>query len=385
VAAHDHAVVHASHASDRVILITGANGMVGRQALEEYADGKKASHILATDITPNFFVPASSPGLTYEFICGNLLDTRHLARIRDSLLRRPEPVVVADDIAALFRYDAKWNDLYECNVVAQKNLVETTLLPLQEKGKSVRTEFWSAIAEYGNFDNPKYPLPAGEDYPLDPQDDYSKTKQIAEDLLLHYNREHGLWVTIMRCGSIYGEWSRYGMANAIVLQLLGMLEPLVMGTKQNRYGKNRVPLIYARDTVRVADFLSTRESANGRIFNVRDNSEYTLETIAAAQAEECDQKIFKHFRMRTEDFQEYIVAKVNAMSKESGLSPVVDTGLTSKMHLDVFVSIDALKRECRDAGVNYESLLLYPDSIRGLKHIIHWFKTTGLKEGYLDV
>lgn len=369
----------------RLVLITGANGQVGRHALLEYADGTKADCIVATDLTDDYFVPASAPRLDYKFVRADLRRRDDLRKIKEIVEKRPERKILVLDIGALFRYDAPWKDLYDCNVTGQINLAEEVALPLQDQGREVRTVFWGAAAVYGKFNNSNYPLPAREDYPLDPQSDYAKTKVAAEEWLLHYHKSFGLWVTIMRCGAIYGEWGRYGMANGFILQLLGMLEPLIMGNKANQYGKNRVALVHARDTVRIADFLASQEEANGRVFNVRDNSVYRLETIAQVQAEACDLKVFDRFRMKTDDFEKYIDKKIAKMSREAGVEPVADIELMKMIPLDSFIAIDSLKALFEKARVNFESYLLYPDSIEGLRAVIRWFKTRGRKEGYLNV
>lgn len=368
-----------------IVLVTGANGQVGRHALLEHADGKMADHIIATDITPNFWIPPDGFQCSFEYVRADLRNKDDLQKVTETILRRSEEEVLILDIGALFRYSASRNDLFECNVLGQKNLVEIVALPLQDKGKNVKMIFWSAGANYGNFDRPEL-LPAMEDYPLDAQNDYAQSKIEAERWLLHYHQERGLYITIMRCGAIYGEWSNYGMANAFILQILGLLEPLVMGTKENDYGrKSHAAMIHARDTVRIANFLAGCPSANGTIYNVRDYANRTTEEVTRAQAEACGVKAFRGFRMRYKDFVRLIVKEVERKSKAAGVEPLVDTGLAAMMALNADMSIERLLGEFKKKGVDFASYLLYPDALLGIRDVIGWFKTVGRKEGYLNV
>lgn len=368
-----------------IVLVTGANGQVGRHALLEYASGEKVNHIIATDITPNFWTPPDGFQCSFEYVRADLRNKDDLTKLTEVILRRPENEVLILDIGALFRYSASRKDLFECNVLGQKNLVETVALPLQDRGKDVKTVFWSAGAVYGNFDRTEF-LPATEDYPLDAQNDYAQSKIEAERWLLHYHQEYGFWITIMRCGAIYGEWSNYGMANAFILQILGLLEPLIMGTKENDYGrKSHAAMIHARDTVRIADFLAECSDANGTIYNVRDHANRTTEEVTRAQAEACGVKALRGFRMRYEDFDRFIVKKVERKAKAAGVEPLVDTGLAAMMALNANMSIDRLLSEFKKKGVDFTSYLLYPDALLGIREVIGWFKTIGRKEGYLNV
>lgn len=369
---------------ERVVLITGANGQVGRQALVEYASGRKASCIVATDITPKVWIPPEGFNCDFIYTRADLRRRKDLEKIGKIIARRPEKEVLILSIGALFKFSAPRRDLFQVNVEGQKNLVNAVALPLQEKGKEVKFVFWSAAAIYGNFSR-KELLPADENYPPDPQDDYSQSKLEAENWLFYYCRNHNLWVTSMRCAAIYGEWSRYGMASAIILQLLGMLEPLIIGTKDNDYGKNYVATIYARDTVRVADFLASRPSANGSVFNVRDAFPRTLEEVVRAQSLACGVKAFRGFRMRFEDFDRFIVRKVMKKVMNFGVEPLVDPELTKMMPLNSALSIKKLEKEFENAGIEYSSYLIYPDVVEGLPQVIKWFKTIGRKEGYLNV
>lgn len=353
---------------DRLILITGAGGQVGKHALLEYADGAKASHVIATDITGEFPIPVSSPLVTYSVIKSDVRNKESLSQIKNIILGRPEKEILIQDIVGLFRYSADEKDLHEVNVLGQKNLIEEIVLPLERASRNVRLVFWGAAAVYGDFAHNEL-LPAKENYPLEPQNDYAKSKRDAEEWLLHYHKEHGIWVTVMRCGAIYGEGGIYGMSQAFILMLLGMLEPVIVGN-----GKNRVALVHARDTVRIADFLSRQNEANGKAFNVRDNTAYTLEKITKVQCEASGTRAFHHFRMPKDLFQEQIVAPLGKKVKEWKVEPTIDPGLAKMMSLDSYVDISALKELFEKKRENFESYLLHPDAEEGVTSVVQWYR-----------
>jgi nucleoside-diphosphate-sugar epimerase len=352
----------------KAVLITGAAGQTGKQALLEYANGEKASYIVASDVTADFRIPASSNDVTYSVIRADLRKPKELQKITEVLKSRAEQEVLILDIGALFRYTANWRDLYEANVLGQKNLVEWVALLLRDFGKKVKLIFWSAAANYGEFNNPNVPLPAKEDYPLDPKSDYAKTKQIAEDLLLDYHRRDGLWVSIMRCGGIYAEGGNYGMGGAIIRSILGQLGPIPIGD-----GKNKVALVHARDTVRIADFLSTQEEANGEIFNVRDNSEYTLKDILNIQWAALGTTPFPH-GLSERTFRKLIVEPTIEQSKEWEVRTTIDPEMAKMINLNSWLDIRKLKTLFEKAGESYERYLLYPDTQKGLTEVIKLYR-----------
>ena len=360
--------------TNRLVVITGAAGQVGQHAIAEYGARTDVSWVIATDILASmnqFRFPKRVHGSAgFESLQTDLRDRESMVKLRNAIQRRPERDVLILDIGALFSYSASQRDLHDANVVGQRNLIETVVLPLQnEEGQKIRVVFWSAAALYGGFDARDGVLPAREAYPVDPRSVYAETKRDAEELLLRYCWSDGLWVTIMRCGAIYGEGSTYGMGNAIMLMLLGLLEPIIVGS-----GKNHAATIHARDTVRIADFLSQCNEADGEVFNVRDDSEYLLEEITATQSLATGSRAFEHFRMPKDLFFNRIVKPVSEKSKAWGAKPIIDPGLANMMILDAWIDVTKLKKLFESRGVDFRSYLMYPDTLHGVERVVEWYK-----------
>ena len=270
------------------LLITGASGFVGSHAVKYALNNFFYDNIIATDLRKGNGASLYSNDTEFQFLQPDFTSPDGLAKIRSAMENLRDYKFVIWHIGGLFNYSASASLLYKVNVIGTRNLM--TMLQ-ESKFDIQRFIFWSGGVVYGDFNHPDGKLPASEEYPIKPQDDYGWSKKSAEDWILFYNRTFHLPTTIMRLGAIYGPNSRYGMACAILLNASGQLAPLLVGDKENMAG-----LIHAEDVVRVADFLSWAEEANGEIYNVVDNSRSVSE-VAKFIGEQVHNKPFGGFRL----------------------------------------------------------------------------------------
>lgn len=358
----------------QLLLVTGAAGFVGQYALRfALRPDSPYDAVIATDIS---YVVTFDTGAIlerewmrgrYHFVESNLTrreEVAHLIKATiDVALKRGCNEIIIWHIGGLFRYDAPFSALYDVNVLGTENL----LMELHRIiSRLKRFVFWSGGVVYGDFNHPRGVLPAAEDYPVCPNNDYGWSKKIAEDRLRFFSRTFGFPVTIMRLAAIYGPDSNYGMANAFELNYLGKLAPLLVGKKTNRPA-----LIHAEDVIRVADFLSHAPEAIGETYNVVDDSHYTMDEVNFAIGRAMDNAPFRHFHLPAWVLRR-LIRKVKRAAQELGVKPIIDPGLGDMVLPNSFMSNYKLRELAKRHG--RDDLLLYGDSLAGLTVTLPWYK-----------
>ena len=104
--------------------------------------------------------------------------------------------------AAKFRFWGHPADFLATNVDGTKNALEAA----RQAGVE-RFIYISTVAVVGT---PRQGTTIDERYPLDPQDDYQRSKLAAERLALSYYSERHVPTIVLRPGAIYGPGGRYG-------------------------------------------------------------------------------------------------------------------------------------------------------------------------------
>ena len=242
-----------------------------------------------------------------------------------------------------------------------------------------RFVFWSGGVAYGDFNHPLGTLPATETYPTVPANDYGWSKLEAEEWAMHFHENSGISVTIMRLGAIYGPYSRYGMGAAIILQAKGQLEPVIVGS-----GNNKTAMIHAEDVARVAHFLGNCRDANGEVYNVVDDTSPTLAEQAICIGREVGNEPFHNFRMPVRVFR-FLIWLTRSMSKWLESEVIIDPGLGEIILLNSWMSkVKLMKLAEENAELIKELfpgeegyLLKHPNTLDGLKQTIGWFREEG--------
>lgn len=352
----------------KLLVITGASGFVGKFALR-FALEKPFYVVFATDINipkPSFLL---KPGKTFQFFQGDLTKPDEVERLVEAASwlakdNKCEKIVVWH-IGGLFRYDAPFLDLYNVNVLGTENLVSKLIKLRKETGLIIeRFVFWSGGVVYGNFNHPKGILPATEEYPTCPANDYGWSKKIAEDRLKSFAENFDLPLTIMRLAAIYGPESDYGMANAFELNYLGKLAPLLVGKKENRGA-----LIHVEDVIRVADFLSEVPESEGEIYNVVDDSLYTTDEISCFIGKFFNNEPFHNFHLPPVVLK-YLIETVKKSATRLKAAPLIDPGLGDMVLLNSWMSNEKLIRLAN----KYNFRLKYGDSKDGLAATLPYYQ-----------
>ena len=362
----------------KALLMTGASGFVGANAINFVLRNGGYGVTIATDVRepepghPLFLKP-SSELTTLKFILVDITNPRDIEKLKLELkwLSSRDYEIVIWHMGGVFNYSASRKTLYDVNVLGTRNLLEMLVqLGFTFPYLEMRFVFWSGGVRYGDFNHPQGKLPATEEYPGYPNNDYGWTKKEAEDWIMHFHREFGLPVTIMRLGAIYGPYNRYSMGSAIILQAKGQLEPVIVGN-----GNNRTAMIHAEDVVRVANFLGGCPEADGEVYNVVDKTPITLGEQAMFLGSHLRNTPFKHFRMPKQVFQ-FLIWLTKRKSKFLKAETIIDPGFGEIILLNAWMSNEKLMELARKYGVE-NTLLKYPRTLDGLRQTICWFKEEG--------
>lgn len=200
------------------VLVTGANGFVGRALLDRLVSDQKFPIIAAMRQKPD----TALAGVRYEFDC-------HLEPQHDwtALLSNVEVVVHAAARVHVM-HDTAVDPLQAFRAV---NVAGTLDLARQAAASGVkRFVFLSSIKVNGEQTKPGHPYRA--DDPPAPVDSYGVSKQEAEAGLLKLARETGMEVVILRPPLVYGPGVKANFARMMNWLMCGL--PLPLGLIENR-------------------------------------------------------------------------------------------------------------------------------------------------------
>lgn len=246
------------------ILVTGANGLLGRQVvtmLQERGDKVRA-----------FVLPNEN---------ATWLEQRRVAVFRGDLRSRAslvEPMRGADGLLNLAGMMGLWNsfqDYYDVNVTGLEDISREAL-----KAGVKRMVHISSWRVYGNAVGES----CREDMPFRPlSEPYSITKVQGEQVLQRLIAEEGLPVSIIRPGTFYGPGDRLHFGQLADRLRSGV--SLVIGS-----GHNPVPFVYVSDVAEGVILALDNERAIGQAYNISCDQEPTQEQLIRAVAEEVGAK-----------------------------------------------------------------------------------------------
>ncbi|MFX1284627.1 MAG: NAD-dependent epimerase/dehydratase family protein [Promethearchaeota archaeon] len=233
-------------------LITGACGFVGSHLVDILVS--QNIPVRATDL-PNATREYLPPSEKAEFIPVDLTQPQEIKGLLKGVTKIFHP-------AGIFRFSAPTKLLYKVNVEGTTNLLSAALS--ENISHFVN---WSTAMVYGTLEY----TPADENHPIKPEDPYSESKWIQEQIAQSYFEENGLPVSILRPTAIYGPRSLYGTSNAIIALVNGE----IFGIPGN--GKTIQHHVHVNDVVRAALFLSCKKNTVGEVFNVADDVPISIE------------------------------------------------------------------------------------------------------------
>jgi nucleoside-diphosphate-sugar epimerase len=248
-------------------LVTGACGFSGSHMVDLLVE--EGYEVIATDRED---APRRWLNPEVKFIPSDLLDKRTLDKVVDSVDCIFHP-------AAIFSYSAPLEDLIRVNVIGTKNLLDVAVANGVKK-----MVMWSTA---GVYDVSKLgDEPIDENGPIGPSNNYEYSKLKQEELAMEYHISGKINVVIIRPAPIYGPRNLYGFANIVfgVAKLPGVIVPII---------ENRAVSVHVKDVCGAALFLSQKDEANGEVFNIVDDSDYSYSDVNILVAQFLGKPYFK--------------------------------------------------------------------------------------------
>lgn len=167
------------------ILVTGANGFTGSHLCRKLVE---QGHRVRALVRPNSDRQALN-GLDLEIHTGDISEDE----LPQPAFRGVEQVY---HVAAIFRQEGVPVETFHAvNAEGTRKVLQAALQAGVE-----RVVHTSTIGVLGHVAHP----PANEETPYNPGDHYQSTKMEGEQIALEFHRRHGLPLTVVRPGSIYG-------------------------------------------------------------------------------------------------------------------------------------------------------------------------------------
>jgi dihydroflavonol-4-reductase len=246
-------VSESSQKKRQKFLVTGACGFSGSHMVDLLVE--EGYEVIATDKED---APRRWLNPEVKFIPSDLLDKRTLDKVVDSVDCIFHP-------AAIFNYSAPLEDLIRVNVIGTKNLFDVAVANGVKK-----IVVWSTAGVYDVSKLKDEPI--DENGPIGPSNNYEYSKLKQEELAMEYHISGKINVVIIRPAPIYGPRNLYGFANIIfgVAKLPGLIVPII---------ENRAVSVHVKDVCGAALFLSQKDEANGEVFNIVDDSDYSYSDV----------------------------------------------------------------------------------------------------------
>ena len=244
------------------ILVTGANGQIGRVLTAALRKLHGRENVLASDI-----VKTPQDNEPYLF-----LDILNETRLQEIVV--DHQVTQIYHLAAILSANGEWNPLKTWNINLNGLL---TILNLAKEGKISKVFFPSTIAVFGTT-TPRVETP--QDVPLLPETIYGVSKVSGELLCHYYHQKYGIDVRSVRYPGIIGYQSvPHGGTTDYAVEIFHEV------LKGNTYEcfleqDTRLPMMYIPDAIR-----ATIELMEAPKEQVRTRTSYNLAAMSFSPAE----------------------------------------------------------------------------------------------------
>ena len=252
------------------VLITGGLGFIGSTLARELVEA--GAHVLLVDsLVPEYGGSLDNIAGIEDRVQVNVSDVRDEHSMRYLVRDRDVIFNLAGQTSHLDSMTDPYTDL-EINCRSQLSILEAC----RHHNPDARIVFASTRQIYGR---PRY-LPVDEEHPIAPVDVNGINKVAGEWYHLLYGEVYGMSVAVLRLTNTYGPRMRVRDARQTFLGywlrlLLTGEELVIFGDGEQRRDFN-----YVDDAVRAFQLAAARDDANGRIFNLGDDSPVSLRELA---------------------------------------------------------------------------------------------------------
>ena len=344
----------------KLCLVTGACGFMGTHMVEVLHE--EGHRVIATDLASAYEqddlgrgrYPGVLKNLGVSFIPADLTQP-----VPPKMFEGVEHVF---HIAGIFNYSAPWELLHRVNVVGTQHLLNAlgTVASLR------KIVVWGAGGIYRLPAGPQ-DLPLTENSPIEPANNYLKTKWEEEELVARFALERRLRWSSVRPTTAYGPRAVYG-GGQMFLDLMRMKKIVVP-----RNFIYKIPTVHARDVCRAALFLAEHPETDGEAYNLNDDSQTSTVDFFRMVAEQADRpfQLLPPFPLRIFKANLYLIAALGRLRKKwfGGKPPKFEKESLRYFGKDFVYSNEKLKK----AGFRF----LYPDFREGLKETVAWYKQAG--------
>ncbi len=244
------------------ILVTGANGQIGRVLTAALRERHGRENVIASDIV-------KTPQANEPYLFLDILNETRLHEIVEDY-----KITQVYHLAAILSANGEWNPLKTWNINLNGLL---TILNLAQEGKIKRIFFPSTIAVFGQT-TPREATP--QDVPLLPETIYGVSK-VSGELLCHYfHQKYGVDVRSVRYPGIIGYQSvPQGGTTDYAVEIFHEL------LKGNTYEcflqeDTRLPMMYITDAIR-----ATIELMEAPVEKIKTRTSYNLAAMSFSPAE----------------------------------------------------------------------------------------------------
>jgi len=341
-------------------LVTGACGFMGTHMVELLA--QSGYPVRATDLEASCqqddrkrgCFPSVVRATGAELIPADLTDPGSLEKVCQG-------VEIVFHIAGLFKYSASWEALRAVNEQGTRNLLSA----LEARGRPRSFIMWGAGGVYGlpNADM----LPLTEDTPVNPPNNYLRSKALAEQLVMEWCGKRGLAHAVLRPTTVYGPRAVYGGGQLV----MGMARMNPLMAPANFTG--RVPFVHVRDVVGAALHLAEKGQGVSGPYNVNDDSQMTQLDLMRFFAQ-----LTGHVFIKLPPIP--IGAIRNGLSLVAGK---VEHLARDVLHVASPIEADTVQYLNRDFVYSNEKLkstgykFVYPDPRPGLAETLQWYRQEG--------
>lgn len=342
-------------------LVTGACGFMGTHMVEVLAEA--GYRIRATDLAAAYdhddlnggrFPSVLKRTKGIEFIAADITNAQEVAKL-------VEGVEYVFHIAAIFSYSAPLDILRKVNVQGTQNLLDA----LKRVSTFKKVVLWAAA---GIFKFPESPedLPIHEGRPVDPQNNYLKSKWEQECLVREFCQKNGMRFSAIMPTTVYGPRAVYGGGQML-------REPLQMKTIV--VPKNftaRIPTIHVRDVCRSALYLAENPKTDGESYIVNDNSKTTTVEFMEMMARLTGKK----FKLLPSIPLSLIKANLSLLAALGKLRKSLFGGKSPKFEKDTvkYFGVDFVcdNSKLKKTGFQFQ----YPEFEKGLEATLPWYRET---------
>jgi UDP-glucose 4-epimerase len=255
---------------DQRVLITGGLGFIGSTLARELVEA--GAHVVLIDsLVPEYGGSLHNIAGIEDRVDVNISDVRDEHSLRHHVRDRDVIFNLAGQTSHLDSMTDPFTDL-EINCRSQLSILETC----RHHNPEAKVIFASTRQIYGR---PQY-LPVDERHPIAPVDVNGINKAAGEWYHLLYGEVYGMRVSVLRLTNTYGPRMRVRDARQTFLG--HWLRLLLTGDELVIYGdgEQRRDFTYVDDAVRAFLLTAAREEANGRIYNLGDDSPVSLRELA---------------------------------------------------------------------------------------------------------